>query len=95
MADGALRWYMIHTGVVQAVLPVPTDPTTAAAALNKLETVFSNGLTATRKLERCVDSVLIVTGWFRKRPDEKPKLLTTRQATNLCRAMMESASADG
>lgn len=94
-ADGAPRWYLIHTGVVQAVLPVPTDPATATAALNRLEAIFSNGLAATRKLERCVDSVLIVTGWFRKRPDEKPKLLTTRQATNLCRAMMESASADG
>ncbi len=94
-ADGAPRWYLIHTGVVQAVLPVPTDPATAAEALNRLEAIFSNGLAATRKLERCVDSVLIVTGWFRKRPEEKPKLLTTRQATNLCRAMMESASADG
>ena len=63
--------------------------------MNKLEAVFSNGITATRKLERCVDSVLIVTGWFRKRPEEKPKLLTMRQAGTLCRAMMESESADG
>ena len=94
-ADGTPRWYLIHTGEVQAVLPVPTNSASAAESLVKIEAIFSNALATTRKLERCVDSVLIVTGWFRKRPDEKPNLLSMRQAANLCRAMMESEVATG
>ena len=90
-ADGRLRWYLIHTGEVQAVLPVPTDANSAVESLARIEAVFSNTLDSTRKLERCVDSVLIVSSWFRKRPDEKPKLLTMRQAVNLCRAMIDGS----
>lgn len=94
-ADGRMRWYLIHTGEVQAVLPVPTDPVAAGDSLRMIEAIFSNALAMTRKFERCVDSVLIVTGWFRKRPEEKPNLLSMRQAANLCRAMMESGAATG
>ncbi len=93
--DGRTRWYLIHTGEVQAVLPVPTDAESAASALAKIEAVFSNALTVSKKLERCVDSVLIVGAWFRKRAEEKPKLLSMRQTVNLCRAMMEPTATNG
>ena len=86
-ADGRTRWYLIHTGEVQAVLPEPNCAATAEAALTRIESVFSNAFAA-KKLERCADSLLIVTGWFRKRAVEKPKLLSRRQATNLCRSLM-------
>ena len=94
-ADGRPHWYLIHTGEVQAVLPVPTDAASASASLNRLEAIFSDTLAMTEKLERCVDSVLIVTAWFRKRADEKLNLLSMRQAANFCRAMMEAEPANG
>jgi len=93
--DGVRRWYLIHTGAVQAVLPEPTDSAAAAASINRIEAIFANTLATTRKLERCADSIYIVTGWFRKRPDEKSNLLTARQAVNFCRAMMESEPING
>ena len=93
-ADGRTRWYLIHAGEVQAVLPEPNCAATAEAALIRIEAIFSDAFAA-KKLERCADSLLIVTGWFRKRAEEKPKLLSRRQAANLCRSMMESAAATG
>ena len=93
-ADARTRWYLIHAGEVQAVLPEPVCPATAATALERIDAIFSDAFAA-KKLERCADSLLIVTGWFRKRAEEKPKLLSRRQATNLCRTMMESAGATG
>ncbi len=88
-ADDRMRWYLIHTGEVRAVLHEPVCPATAAAVLERIEAIFSDAFAA-QKLERCADSLLIVTGWFRKRTEEKPKLLSRRQAANLCRAMMDA-----
>jgi len=79
---------------VQAVLHEPICAATAAKAFERIEAIFSNAFAA-KKPERCADSLLIVTGWFRKRSEEKPKLLSRRQAANLCRTMMESAGATG
>ena len=93
-ADSRTRWYLIHTGEVQAVLHEPVCPATAAAALERIDAIFSNAFAA-KKLERCADSLLIVTGWFRKRTEEKPKLLSRRQSANHCRALMEFAPATG
>lgn len=84
-ADDRRRWYLIHGGVVRAAVVEPSCAATATVAAERIAAVFADPITATANLERCVDSVLIVTGWFRKRESEKAALLTRAAADARCR----------
>lgn len=86
-SDNLRRWYLIHGGVVQGVVREPECPASTEAARTALETVFAQRFTPQTALERCVDSVLIVTGWFRKREAEKAVLMTRKQAEARCATM--------
>jgi excinuclease ABC subunit C len=80
-------WYLIHHGEVQAAVrePATADEWAAAAAL--IRKVFASVPPPGGIDDKCVDSVLLVTSWFRKRADEKAKLLT--RATALARCTTE------
>lgn len=91
-ADNLTRWYLIHGGEVRAVVREPECVTTAERALAAVESVFATKFTPESTLERCVDSVLIVTGWFRKRAAEKAALLTKAAAAAKCREIVATRS---
>jgi excinuclease ABC subunit C len=82
--DNLTRWYMIHGGEVRAVVREPDSPESAAAAKAAVEAVFAQPYSVEATLRRCVDSVLIITSWFRGHEAEKAKLLTATAATARC-----------
>jgi excinuclease ABC subunit C len=87
-SDNLTRWYLIHGGVVQSVVREPNDAASASHADAALHAVFDQPFTTQSTLERCVDSVLIVTSWFRKRPTEKAALLTRKQSMGRCQSFI-------
>ncbi len=89
--SGEMLWYLIHGGEVRSVVREPVDATTATLAQEQLRAVFEGILPGTGVLERCVDSVLIVTSWFRKRPDEHDRLLKFQDALAKCNAVRSIA----
>ena len=82
--DNLTRWYLIHGGEVRAVVREPDSPDAAAVARAAVEAVYALPFSVEATLRRCVDSVLIVTSWFRSRAAEKGKLLTATAATAKC-----------
>lgn len=82
--DNLTRWYLIHGGEVRAVVREPGSPDAAAVARTAVEAVFAQPYSVDATLRRCVDSVLIVTSWFRSNAAEKAKLLTATDATGRC-----------
>ena len=89
-ADGECRWYLIHAGLVQAVVRQPKCLATAAATMSMMKDVFANRYNRSTNLERCVDSVLLVTGWFRKREEQRKALLSHRSASGRCSKVLKS-----
>ena len=85
--DERVVWYLIHHGEVQAAVREPTTPAAAATAAALIEAAFAVRPPIGGIDDRCVDSVLLVTGWFRRHPDEKPKLLTCDAALTACKSI--------
>ena len=83
--DERKRWYLIHGGIVRGCVAEPTDEAMADVAAARIAEVFADPFTAAENLERCVDSVLIVVGWFRHREREKRLVLTRKGADARCR----------
>jgi excinuclease ABC subunit C len=83
--DNLTRWYLIHGGEVRAVVREPECVASAEKVGAVIESVFASKFTPQTAWERCVDSVLIVTGWFRKRAGEKAVLMTGKDAAAKCR----------
>jgi excinuclease ABC subunit C len=79
------KWYFIRNGQVVVAQPAPEDPQTARSCLKRLDAVFPRGdaTTVEASLET-VDDVLLVSGWFRRKPGELTEVLTPRQARNIC-----------
>jgi excinuclease ABC subunit C len=88
--DGECRWYLIHAGLVRAVVRQPKCLVSATATISQMKDVFANKYNRSTNLERCVDSVLLVTGWFRKREDQRKALLSYRSATVRCSKVLKS-----
>lgn len=82
--DGRVRWYLIHRGEVQAVTFPPAAETTASIA-HLIAATFTDYPAPAVLSDVAVDSVLLVSGWFRKQSDERAKLLTRVQAEEACR----------
>lgn len=89
--DGRDVWYLIHRGEVWAAVRPPAtdaDRTEVAAVLAR---VFASGPAEAGLTSQTIDSVLLVTAWFRKYGDEKKRLLTRDQATRRCTAAPQPA----
>jgi excinuclease ABC subunit C len=82
-SDGRLRWYLIHRGQVQGVVFAPTAQTGAGVA-RVLAVTFTDHPPPTVLSDVAVDSVLLVSGWFRKYANERAKLLTRVKAEEVC-----------
>jgi excinuclease ABC subunit C len=83
-ADGVCRWYLIHAGLVQAVVRQPGCVESSIVTKGLMKSVFANRFNNTTKLERCLDTVLLVTAWFRKHGVERKALLSHRSASVRC-----------
>jgi excinuclease ABC subunit C len=81
--DGRVRWYLIHRGEVQGVAFPPSSETSASVA-NLMATTFTDHPAPAVLSDVAVDSVLLVSGWFRKHSDERAKLLSRGQAEEVC-----------
>jgi excinuclease ABC subunit C len=82
--DSRVRWYLIHRGEVQAVAFPPTAETADRVA-KLLATTFTDHPAPAVLSDVAVDSVLLVSGWFRKHADERGRLLTKGQAEEACK----------
>jgi excinuclease ABC subunit C len=83
-ANGKTLWYLLHAGEVQAVVRKPKCPKTADAARAAMKLVFAKPRESSRADDRCGDSVLILSRWFKANAGEKAKLLTPDAAIELC-----------
>lgn len=80
--DGRTVWYVIHRGEVWAAIRPPTTDDERAVVLALVEQVFRQpGADAGSVSDRTIDSLLLVTAWFRKHRGEKDRLLTQHALT--------------
>lgn len=84
--DGRSLWYVIRRGQVQAVVDAPHNGPTRAAARKALVNVFERTASAGNQIADHMDSILLVAGWFRRRPDERVRLMSPEEAMGLCGA---------
>ncbi|HEY1189856.1 MAG TPA: UvrB/UvrC motif-containing protein, partial [Gemmata sp.] len=86
--DGQTRWYLIHRGEVRAV-SFPPGPESAPRVAALLANTFTPPPAPAVLSDGAVDSVLLISGWFRKGAAEREKLLTRIQAEAMCAALTE------
>jgi excinuclease ABC subunit C len=82
--DGRSLWYVIRRGQVQAVVNAPHNGPTRAAARKALADVFDRTAASGSQIADQMDSILLVAGWFRRRPEERVRLMTPDEAMGLC-----------
>src|SRR5262249_55478302 len=82
--DGRVRWDLIHRGQVQAVAFPPTTTDSASGLTRLLAATFTDHPAPAVLSDVAVDSVLLVSAWFRKHADERAKLLTKANAEEIC-----------
>ncbi|VTR95661.1 excinuclease abc subunit c : Excinuclease ABC subunit C OS=Rhodopirellula maiorica SM1 GN=RMSM_06429 PE=4 SV=1: GIY-YIG: UVR [Gemmata massiliana] len=90
--DGRLRWYLIHRGEVQAVTAPPT-PESAESVSALLATTFADHPVPAVLSDVAVDSVLLVSAWFRKYTDERATLLPRAKAEEVCASHVQAREA--
>lgn len=82
--DGAERWYLIHRGQVRATAAAPHTTEDRSRVARLIDRTFAEVPTPDLLSGATVDSVLLVSAWFRKHPDEKRKLMTKAEALAKC-----------
>ncbi len=70
-ADGRMIWYLLNRGQVWAAVAEPKTCEDRQRVREVLEAVSQS---IPRVGRTCVDSVLLVSAWFRKRPEEREQL---------------------
>jgi excinuclease ABC subunit C len=92
--DGAAQWCLIHGARALACVPTPTDPISAQQAGQALAAAYAGqGLEQLLAPYEHHDGRLIVMQWFRQRPRERKKTLTSGQARALCERFASARSA--
>jgi excinuclease ABC subunit C len=71
--DDRESWYLIRSGRVRAVLPVPCDEVSRLGVEAALRAVYQPSESATTPSLDEVDGVLLVAAWFRKHPTERAR----------------------
>ncbi len=74
--DDVEMWYLIHGGRVCAVVPAPKDEPSRREASKRLREVYGRPSSAAGPPSpREIDSVLLVTAWFRRHKEERRNIL--------------------
>jgi excinuclease ABC subunit C len=81
---GSELWYLIERGRVAAVLPAPLEDAGRAQAAAALASAFAAKRDTSPLRTADVDGVMLVLGWFRRRPEELARTLTPAAACTLC-----------
>jgi excinuclease ABC subunit C len=84
--DGRTLWFLVHRGRVRATVIAPSDAATRRAARAVIEQVFDRDDESSATPADQVDSIMLVAGWFRKRPEERERLLSPSGALAHCEA---------
>ncbi len=83
---GGERWYLIDRGHVQAAVPAPRSRRTSRRALRVLEEVYGGeGHGGWPPPAEDPDVLLLVTGWFRRYPEELGRTVAPEEAMARCR----------
>ncbi len=82
--DGVERWYLIHRGQVQAVVSSPATDDDRRQLATTIRETFADTPAAALMCAKTVDSVLLVSAWFRKYADDKARLLSGAAALAAC-----------
>ena len=82
-ADLRERWYLIHRGEVQAVAFPPAGESGATVS-QLIAATFTDHPAPAVLSDVAVDSVLLVSSWFRRNADERAKLLSRAKAEAAC-----------
>ena len=94
--DGRTVWYMIHRGqVVSACYRPETDEARAGLLPNLAKNFTATAGEAGTILAGAVDSVLLVSSWFRRHAGERAALMLPAQGEEYCRAGALSGPAQG
>jgi hypothetical protein len=83
-------WCLIRRGEVAAVVPGPRDQASAAAWLERLETVYSDDAPADPTPDDW-GVVLLVSAWFRRHPAELERTFSPEEARERCRHVCDAA----
>jgi excinuclease ABC subunit C len=73
-------WYLIRGGRVLHAVAEPTNPRSRRRVAAAIDAVFPPHGGPSVVPDDLYDHVLLVTGWFRRRPDERSRILTVAQA---------------
>lgn len=85
--DGKPVWYLMNRGHIWAAVSEPTDDESRRRVRDLLEVVAASIPKVGRT---CVDSVLLVSAWFRRRPDERARLRPAQDVLVELRSMLQS-----
>lgn len=78
-------WYVVHRGLIRAACHPPRDAAEGAAVAATLQDAFARAEPPGRPVPAGqVDSVLLVSAWFRKHASDKAGLLTADEARRRC-----------
>lgn len=85
-AERGLNWYLIRQGRVCSAVPEPTDAVSRRRGAEAIREVYAakfawHGVVPSQ----FVDHVLLVAGWFRRRPEENRRVLSIERALEQCR----------
>jgi len=77
-ADGRVLWYLIERGQVRGVVYPPKTVRAARNVAKQIAEIYAVKANLETVMPRGqVDSVLLVAAWFRKRPEERTRCLTS------------------
>lgn len=74
-SDGRDIWYCIRRGVIEHALPKPNSARTKKSILKEVERWHRLDNALGSKFQRREETLAIVSGWFRKYPGEKGRLI--------------------
>lgn len=80
--DGRSLWYVIRRGQVQAVVETPHNAATRASVRKVLHDAFERSVSPS--VADQMDSILLVASWFRRRPEERGRLMLPDEAMSMC-----------
>jgi excinuclease ABC subunit C len=80
--DGRTVWFVIHRGIIQSSCFEPKSKRIREKSLKEIQRIFADPLAARQSTLRNFDTVLLVTAWFRRFPEERKNLLDSAGLRN-------------